>query len=343
MTTIKDIAEYVGVSATTVSNVIHGRKNRVSEDTVARIQDAIKELNYVPNMFARSLASSSSRVVAFVNLIPTRADATFSDDTFQMSFLSTLESILRENGYFLMFRRVETTEELRMFLQNWNVDGIFVGGICDRDFAEILSELTIPTIVIDTLAYVKEDTCKVGLDDENGGYLATSHLIDMGHRRIAFTTSPMHDGYVMKGRFTGYKKALAERGVTYDSGLIFECDVDLKTTIKLAKTLAKISGLTAVFASTDIMAAGIMTGFHDLGIDVPGDISIVGFDDVALSRMTMPPLTTIRQDMLAKARAAGENMVKMLMGDKAAKRDIILPVELIKRKSVADINGRLDQ
>jgi len=334
MVTIKDIAEYAGVSATTVSNVIHGRKNRVSEDTVERINEAIKELHYVPNMFARSLVSSSSRVIAFVNLIPTRADSTFSDDTFQMAFLSTIESILRTNGYYLMFRRVETVDELRMFLQNWNVDGIFVGGICDMEFAKVLSELTVPTIVIDSLTYVNDDIYQVGLDDEGGAYLATKYLIDKGHERIAFTTSPMHDGYVMKMRFAGYKKALAEAGITYDSSLVFESDVDLASCSKLAEKLSTINGLTAIFSSTDIMAAGIMTKFHEMGISIPDDISIVGFDDVSLCKMMLPPLTTIRQDMLAKASEAAKNMIKILLGAEEAQKKIILPVELIERNSV---------
>lgn len=338
MVTIKDIAEYAGVSATTVSNVIHGRKNRVSEDTVNRINEAIKELHYVPNMFARSLVSSSSRVVAFINFIPTRADATFSDDTFQMAFLSTIESILRTEGYYLMFRRVETVDELRMFLQNWNVDGIFVGGICDMEFASVLSELTIPTVVIDSLAYIKDDAYQVGLDDIGGGYLATKYLVDMGHERIAFATSPMHDGYVMKERFAGYKKALAEAGITYDSNLVFESDVDLASSSKLAEKLSKMPDITAVFASTDIMAAGIMTKFHELGISIPEDISVIGFDDISLCQMMLPPLTTIRQDMMAKASEAAKNMVKILLEDDSAQKKIILPVELIERQSVKRIN-----
>lgn len=337
MTTIKDIAEYAGVSATTVSNVIHGKKNRVSQDTIDRIQNAIKELNYVPNMYARSLVSSSSRMVAFITLLPTRTDASFSDDTFQMSFLSTIESILRANGYYLMFRRVESVDELQMFLQNWNVDGIFVSGICDQKFEEFSGELKIPTIVIDSLDYA-QNTYKVGLDDEGGGYRATKYLIEKGHRRIAFTTSPIHEGYVLKARLDGYKRALRENGIPYESSLVFESEIDLESTANVADKLAKIDKLTAVVSSTDIMAAGIMTRLHDLGISVPDDISITGFDDSALSKMTIPPLTTIRQDMIDKATVAATNMVNILLGEEDVPREMILPVELIERKSVADIN-----
>lgn len=337
MTTIKDIAEYAGVSATTVSNVIHGKSNRVSKETVERIQKAIRELNYVPNMFARSLVSNSSRVVALINHVPTRSDATFSDATFQMVFLSTIESILRENGYYLMFRRVETEDELDMFLHNWNVDGMFVAGIVDKPFYDAVASLTIPKVMVDS--YVcPADTCNVGLDDEGGEYMATKHLIEKGHRRIAFTTPAMHEGYVMKARFEGYKRALSEYGIPYDSRLVYESDVDLQSCRNLADELAKINNLTAVVSSTDIMAAGILTRLHEIGVRVPEDISIIGFDDAAIAQITIPTLTTIRQDMVLKAATAAENMVMMLKGEQAANRRIELPAELITRNSVADIN-----
>lgn len=333
MTTIKDIAEYTGVSATTVSNVIHGKKNRVSQDTIDKIQDAIKELNYVPNMFARSLVSSSSKVVALINHLPTRADAAFSDESFQMVFLSTIESILRENGYYLMFRRIENRSELTQFLQNWNVDGLFIAGVCDQEFVDSISDIQSPMVFIDSYCDL-DDACDVTLDDDGGTYLATKYLIENGHKRIAFATSPMHDGYVMKERFKGYQRALEEAGIASDSRLIFETDVDLESCRKLSKDITKISNLTAVVATTDVMAAGLITGFRELGISVPDDISIVGFDDSTMSQMTVPPLTTVRQDMVGKASAAANNMVKMLKGEKTDELRVELPVELIVRDSV---------
>ena len=124
MATIKDIAAYTGVSPTTVSNVIHGRSGRVSEETVHKIQDAIEKLGYVPNMSARSLVSSSSKVIALINHINTRKDSNFMDDPFQASLIGIIESALRENGYYLMVRTVDTADELLAFLRNWNVDGL---------------------------------------------------------------------------------------------------------------------------------------------------------------------------------------------------------------------------
>lgn len=338
MTTIKDIAEYAGVSATTVSNVIHGKKKRVSQETIDRIQEAIRELNYVPNMFARSLVSSSSKVIALINHVPTRSDATFSDDTFQMSFLSTIEDILRKQGYYLMFRHVETGEELQQFLQNWNVDGLFLTGICNKEFIDEIPPLNVPTVVIDSTEYF-ENSSFIGLNDENGGYLATKHIIENGHKRIAYVTSPIHDGYVMKDRFSGYKKALEENGIDFDESIVLVSDVDLESCRQVADKITKLDGVTGIVAATDLMAAGILTRFHELDINVPEDYSIVGFDDAAIARMTVPPLTTIRQDMVEKASTAANFILKMLDGTVTENEKIRLEVKLIERKSVRNIKA----
>ena len=149
MTTIKDIAEHTGVSATTVSNVIHGRRNRVSEETVERIQKAIDELGYVPNLFARSLVSSSSNVIALIVYDPARTGSSFSDETFRTGDLFTIESVLRKNGYYLMFRRAESVDELKCFIHNWKVDGIIFTGAGDRVLPDALGGFRVPIVYVD--------------------------------------------------------------------------------------------------------------------------------------------------------------------------------------------------
>lgn len=335
MTTIKDIAEYTGVSATTVSNVIHGKKNRVSPQTVQKIQDAIKELNYVPNMFARSLVSSSSKVVAMIDHQPTRTDANFSDSTLQLEVLSILESMLRENGYYLMFRRVETADELTGFLANWNVDGLFVGGVIDQDFYEELNSTSTPKVYFDCYA-CDDDECNISINDCEAVENAVQYLIDNGHKRIAFASQPLHEGYVMTERFKGYKNALANNGINFDGRLIFEYEVGLDACRLAAREILNTTGVTAVMATTDLMAAGLMTAFRENGVRIPEDISIIGFDNFSISQMTVPPLTTLNHDMKIKSKLAGENMIKMLNGEKAAGR-VECKADLIIRQSVLKI------
>lgn len=339
MVTIKDIAVYTGVSPTTVSNVIHGRSGRVSEETVQKIQDAIEKLGYVPNMSARSLVSSSSKVIALINHIVTQKDSNFMDDPFQASMIGIIESALREHGYYLMIRTVDTADELLTFLRNWNVDGLFVTGIFRDSFFDTLSTLDLPMVFIDS--YVKHPNFyNVGLEDFNGSFMATSHLIENGHKKIAFTSPSIRDGGVLQERFLGYKAALTQNGIAFDKQLVFEYEMDLPSCKELAKHLAEIPELTGVVASADIMAAGIMAGLRDLGVRVPDDLSIVGFDDLAFSQMVSPPLTTIHQNMPLKGQTAVDFMLQKLEGRTFSQTEVILPTYLVKRQSVKDIREK---
>ncbi|MBO4899878.1 MAG: LacI family DNA-binding transcriptional regulator [Lachnospiraceae bacterium] len=333
MTTIKDIAEYTGVSATTVSNVIHGRKNRVSGETVERIQKAIDELGYVPNLFARSLVSSSSNVTALISYVPTQADSYFADKSFRMGFLTTIESVLKQNGYYLMFRRVESVDELKGFLRNWKMDGLFITGAADKKFVEALSNVQTPIVYIDS--YASEDICDVGHDDFSGGRIATEHLLQKGHERIAFVSSSVMDSRYMEQRYNGYLEALKTAGIEPDPNLVYESGLDIDSCRVAAEKIRERGDVTAVVATTDLMAAGLMAAFIDFGMSIPDDISIVGYDDTPLSRMITPRLTTIRQDMDLKAVTAAQKMVEILKGGRSGGR-IVLPIELVVRDSVKE-------
>ena len=168
MVTIRDIAQATGVSATTVSNVIHGRNKRVSAETIQSINDAIKELGYVPNMSARSLVSSSS------------SNKRVSAETIQ-----SINDVIKE---------------LVAFLHNWNMDGLFFTGIFKDKFFDSVVGLHIPVVLIDS--YVRTPQfCNVGLEDFTGSYNATHYLIQKGHRHIAFASPNIKDGGVLQERF----------------------------------------------------------------------------------------------------------------------------------------------
>lgn len=337
MVNIKDIASYTGVSATTVSNVIHNKSARVSAETVRKVQDAIETLGYVPNMSARSLVSSNSNVIALINHVVTKKNRNFMDDPFQASFTGIVESILRDHGYYLMVRTVDTADELLAFLRNWNIDGLFITGIFRDSFFDALSSLKLPIVFIDS--YVKHPNfSNVGLEDFNGSFTATSHLIENGHKKIAFASPSIKDGGVLQERFLGYKSALTHNSIPFDRSLVFEYEMDLDSCILLSKELAKIPDLTGLVVTADIMAAGIMTGLRQQGIRIPDDISIVGFDNLIISQMLTPPLTTIHQDMALKGRHAVDFMVQKLEGKALPQTEIILPTSLIQRGSVRKLS-----
>lgn len=333
MVTIRDIAQATGVSATTVSNVIHGRAGRVSAETIQNINNAIKQLGYVPNMSARSLVSSSSKVIGFVNHVITREDTNFMDDPFHSAVIGAIESALRENGYYLMLRTVETSEELATFIQNWNMDGLFFTGIFKDKFFDSLSGLHIPVVLIDSYLRVPQ-YCNVGLEDFTGSYDATRYLIKKGHRRIGFASPNIKDGGVLQERFLGYKAALAEASIPFDKNLVFQHEMDIASCQVASDEIVKHSDLTGLIVSADIMAAGIMAGLKTHGIRIPDDISIVGFDDIAVAKLVSPPLTTIRQDMNLKGRLAVDFMLQLLSGKPLETTEITLPTRLIERGSV---------
>ncbi len=333
MSTIKDIANIVGVSCTTVSNVIHGRAGRVSAETIKRINEAIDELGYVPNMSARSLVSSSSKVIGMISHLTANTRETIIEDPFHSAFIGSIEKTLRENGYYLMLRTVESTADLVSFLRNWNVDGLFFTGVFEDEFYEALNGLNIPIVLIDS--YVPPSKmCNVGLEDYRGGYEATRYLINKGHRNIAFASPTIKTRGVVSERFLGYKNALEEANLPFRPEYLFEQELDTETTIALGRTLANLDEVTAVFATADILAAGIIAGIQQSGKSVPEDISVIGFDDINLCRLISPTLTTIHQDAPYKGKIAVDFLFDLLDKSPLEKREVILPIQLIERDSV---------
>lgn len=340
MATLKDIANLTGLSITTISNVIHGRSNRVSPETSERVNSAIKELGYIPNMSARTLASKSSSVVAFINHVIIQDDSTMMEDPFHATAIGTIERRLNQNGYFLMLRTVKTTEELLSLLRNWNVDGIFLTGVFNDDFFDALSECQIPIVLIDS--YVENPgVYNVGLEDYRGTYLSTGYLIEKGHRHIGFATPPLPSpqfGGVLRQRFLGFQDALHDHGLSFDPSQVFEFEMNrMDSCFAAADAIAANGKLTGIVASADQLAAGIMAGLRNRGLRVPEDISIVGFDDLPLCRLLNPPLTTIHQDMKEKAQYAAQIMLDRLRGNVPPQKNIIFPVHLVERESVREL------
>lgn len=336
MVTIKDIASATGVSATTVSNVINGKTGRVSPTTINKINRAIKDLGYIPNMSARSLVSRSSKVIGFVNHIITDKDANFMEDPFLSRFIGILEQVLRENGYYLMLRTVETPEQFHSFLRTWDLDGLFLAGIFQDDFFNAITPPSLPVVLVDSYVH-QSNLCNVGLEDFGGSNMATKYLISKGHRKIAFASPHIKDGGVLMERFLGYKAALTENTIPFDESIVFECSVDLENTRKVAETLSKRPDVTGLITTADFLAGNIMSNLHKYGVRIPEDISVVGFDDLNICDITHPPLTTVHQDMDLKGRMAVKFMLELLNNNIPNPYDISLPTTIVERESVRSI------
>lgn len=333
MVTLKDIAAEAGVSITTVSNVVHHRQSRVSPERVKKIWEIIEREHYVPSMSARSLANEHSFIIGVVtHLTPLNAGSTMSDP-FLSAFVDSIEKQTREQGYYLMVRSVENADDLITLTRSWHLAGLVLTGMFQDSFLEASIRLNIPVVLIDS--YVENpELCSIGLEDEQGGYLATKYLLEHGHRSIAFTSPAIRAGGVIEQRYSGYIRAMKEYGLTPDSSLVFTQEITVEQGRKLGRKLAGRKDITGIFSSADILAAGIMAGLSEKGVFVPKDKSIVGFDDNFLAQLTIPGLTTVHQDAAEKGALATEMIIRQLEGKPIPEKHVILPVSLVERGSV---------
>jgi LacI family transcriptional regulator len=338
MATIKDIAQAARVSVTTVSNVIHHRKTRVAPQTIERINKIIAAYNYTPNMSARALVSKSSRIIGIINHLFQAQPISFLQDPFHAALLGGIEKTLRERGYYMMIRTVADEDELYSLFNNWNLSGVILTGLFNDNFFTRLLEANKPLVLLDS--YIKNDKIiNVGLEDFRGGFMAVQHLIDKGHRNIAFVSPPFHKHGVIEERFRGYKTALRKNDIPFLFGNVYRKELTIDEGIALGLELSLRKDITAVFATADILAAGIITGLIRGRRRIPRDISIIGFDDVFFTPIINPPLTTIHQNVTEKGTVAAGIMVDYLEGKEPESRNIVLPVSLVERDSVRDIRG----
>ena len=333
MVTLKDIANEAGVSITTVSNVVHKRKSRVSPELVAKIWQIIEREHYVPSMSARSLANKASSIIGVITHLTPQTTGSTVGDPFLSAFVDSIEKRLREEGYYLMIRAVEEADELAALSRSWRLSGLILTGMFQDDFFYTVKGLDIPFVLIDS--YVDDpDVCNIGLEDEKGGYIATRHLLEKGHRAVAFASPPIRAGGVIEKRLQGYRCALAEFGVPFDPALVFTQEISVQEGKRLGRLLAEKPNITGIFASADILAAGVMAGLAERGVRVPQEKSIVGFDDNYLSQLTIPCLTTVHQDADQKGSLATDMILRQLRREPIEEKSVILPVRLVERSSV---------
>lgn len=334
MPTLQDVADEAGVTKMTVSNVLNGRRERVSDATFERVMEVVQRLGYVRNASARSLSAKRSNIVALV--YPSAMGASHAlANPHDAVFLGELERHITNAGLYLMIHSATDVTSTAKSLRSWNVDGaIFLGTMAD-EAATLRAAHDVPMVFIDNYD-VSPTISKVGIDDRLGGYLAGQRLARAGHTALAFV-GPAHeaDG-VVRERHRGFVQALADHGIEFDSSNEYECNAHFDEALALCR---RLSGsplpFTAAFATADIIAVGLLKGLTLLGASVPGEVSIVGFDDLDVARQVSPEITTVRQDVPEKARTASEVLLRQLAAwPDASAEHRILGVELVERGSV---------
>ena len=344
MVRLQDIADAAGVSVMTVSNVLNGRRNKVSPEKFEKIEQLITELGYVRSAAARSLSTNSSGIVTIVYA----ADTHPLDSTHDALLIGALEPRLTQAGKTVMIRSAYRPSDVAGALLSWHSDGaIFVGTFADEAH-ELRRAANIPMVFIDCPPRHGLDT--VGIDDQQGGRLATRFLLKQGHTRIAFIGPPLKRDGVVRRRYEGFCQAFSDHNVPLSTHRehVITCETDYDQAIHTARNHLTSGAFTAVVATADSIAVGLMKGLDECGLQVPHDLSIVGFDDLPIARVMNPGLTTVRQDITAKADAAAQLLLDLeasgsdAQSDKTASDEgahMTIGVSLVQRESVIPLTA----
>ena len=338
MVTIKDMAEMLGLSTTTVSNVIHGKTSEVSQMTVQRVQKLLDEYDYVPNINARNLAQNQSKIIGLAMKGSLHKYSNMLLDPFISELVGALEGEIRKQGYFMMLYISTSIEEIIQYVSSWNVDGLIVTGMQHDDYIKIKHRYKKPAVLIDS--YLSKDVIQyanVGLEDETGGYQMTKYLLENGHRNIGFIADNMTgvDYY----RFLGHKRALEEYGLsTKEENLIIIPAGKMETQDVLNDFYVKAEKYSAFMFCSDYYAAIVLNFLQDRGLQVPEDISVTGFDNNYFSRMVRPMITTVNQDISQRGKQAVHYLIDLIDEKVPKQMDIKFPVELVIRGSVRKIS-----
>lgn len=329
MSTMKDVAEAAGVSVTTVSHVIN-KTRYVSDVLKSRVLAAMAELDYRPNTLARSLRKGETHIIGLI--LPDTTNLFFAE------IAKCIEDIGYRYGYNVILcnsdNNLDKQQTYVETLVNRQTDGvIFISsGRSDEDIRE-LADAQIPTVIVDRDISSKGADV-VLVDNEYGGYLATSHLVERGHRHIACVVGPF-DLTPSADRLLGYRQALAETEIPIREDYILKGDFGFQSGQKAITELLSLTDIpTAVFICNDMMAIGGINAVQRHCLNVPNDLAIVGFDDIQLARDTYPALTTVAQPVSKMAEVTMDLLMQRIKGENiAAPQRVVLQPELIVRET----------
>jgi DNA-binding LacI/PurR family transcriptional regulator len=329
-----DIAALAGVSQPTVSRALSGNPS-VSEETRNRVLEAARQLHYIVDKNASGLRRRQSRTIALLFFEDPTPDDTLINP-FYLSMLGSLTRACAKEGYDLLISMQQLSGDWHVdYEDSRKADGILLLGYGDYMTARPRLEQLVEQgthFVRWGAARAGQVGTTVGSDNEQGGYLAGRHLIERGRKSIAFLGTVSDDCPEFVERWTGYRRALAEAGLKHDDRLLVDAapseEAGRSAALKLLDQAIPFDG---IFATSDLAAIGAMRALHDSAIDVPRDVSIVGYDDLAAARMAEPAITTIAQD----TRLAGETLVRTLIAkiEERAPESVLLPVKLMVRAS----------
>jgi len=344
MATIKDVAAVAGVSFTTVSHVVNNSRP-VSADVRAKVERAIRELNYVPSAVARSLKARSTATIGL--LMPNGTNPYFAE------LARGVEDGCAKKGYCVFFCNsdddpAKQRSYLRV-LQEKRIDGLIVASAGeDAVLAATLADAREPLVIVDR-NIEGLDADLVQIDHERGAWLATRHLLELGHSRIGCIAGPVTTA-VSAMRVHGFLRAMAGRGVEIVPGAIVESDFSATGGYRAARQLFDTVRPTAIFACSDMMGIGALRAAAERGLTVPDDCSIIGFDDIEFGHFTWPTLSTVGHSVRALGELAALTLIERIARGAAASaattghttRRVMQP-RLIVRESTGALGGATEE
>ncbi len=332
--TTKEVAERAGVSRTTVSFVLNNVTDvRISDETRQRVLEAARQLDYHPNATARRMATGRTNVIGFV--LRQSPDQIFADQ-FLPQVLSGLSQAASTQGFHILIEPIppdDVSDAYTRLIRERNVDGIVFSGPRFDD-KELLSSHSRgePIVLLGQLP--NADLLCVDVDNVGGAALATQHLIDLRHRRIALITNANPAYTASADRLAGYRRALDSAGIGFDQALVQYGDFTPRSgEVAMTKLLQLSPQPTAVFVASDTVALGALQAIRSHGLRVPQDIALVGFDDVPLAEFVDPPLTTVRLPAYGLGWGAADLLIRTINQEDIQNRSVILDTELIVRES----------
>lgn len=331
--TLKTVAQNAGVSVATVSLVLNHKPCRVSPTTKELIFKVAKELHYTPNQMARSLKTQKSYTIGF--LVPDISNAFYSD------LAKFVEEYSYQKDYHLMLGNSNGLykrdyEYLKLFIDR-GVDAVimipsstFVDAQAGK-FFDLIRDNNIPVVVIDR--FMNSDTVyNISIDHARGSYLAAKHLLSLGHQRIGLATGPL-ELTIGKQRLSGYRQALEEFGYPYDEALIYQDSFDVVSGMQSVNYFLS-QKVTGICCSNDMMALGVYRECARYRLNIPEDISIVGFDNIILTEISSPPLTTVALPIQQIAHTSVDTVIQLSENTWQGKeKNILFEPKLVVRHS----------
>ncbi|RKN39720.1 LacI family DNA-binding transcriptional regulator [Streptomyces hoynatensis] len=325
--TLAQLAELAGTSVATVSKVVNGR-SEVAPATRARVEELIRERGY------RRQKKAANRA-ALVELVFHELEGAYA-----MEIIKGVGAVARRHGLAVVLsesqgRHVPGRGWAEGVMRRRPTGVIAVFSELTADQSHQLAGRGIPTVLVDPTGEPGHAFPSVGAGNWNGGLLAVRHLLALGHRRIAIVTGPA-DVLSSRARLDGYRAALDAAGVPVDPALVREGDFHVADGLRHARALLALpEPPTAVFACNDLQALGVYRAAHEAGLRVPGDLSVVGFDDLPAAEWAVPSLTTVRQPLSDMGAAAVTMIVALARGEALPQERVELPTTLITRASTA--------